>query len=186
MSLDGFRHSDYVCTGTMCRCWNEYRTQIRQRIKEEPLYIPPKEFLRDRPEEWSKEEHVHKMEKEKEKKTKHGWEKPFKKILGIKDKKNNKLNTIDEHKEAILNHIERSLEEYTTLFGIRLHMINGRLCPRCGYGNFYPNNSSIGIRCYECGFYLTEKELETIINGEVMLEKKAKRILLKRLKQNGK
>lgn len=188
MSLDGFRHSDYVCSGNMCWCWSEFRKYVRQRMKEDPFYIPPKEFLKQYSQEWSKEEHIQRMEKEKEKRGKYSWEEPFKKILGIKDKKPKRLTTIEEHKEALITYFTDRIDDCKTLFELRQYLLEQGICPRCGIW-ISSYSSSSGHRCHNCGFVISEDDKDFITSIDVEDEdinnelKKAKNILLKRLKQ---
>lgn len=85
------------------------------------------------------------------------------------------MKTINEHKKVIMDYHKNCIDSFKTIFELKQHMINLRICPRCGE----PNRGglvSYTINCYDCGLKITDNEAY-LIN-----EKNHKRILSRKLK----
>jgi len=92
------------------------------------------------------------------------------------------MKTLGDHRRRIMSHYRNTIENYKTLFDLRVHMISINLCPSCGkYLNRY---SSVNghFPCISCDFNLTELEVRKISEDYRISLKMKMSILNRKLK----
>jgi len=77
------------------------------------------------------------------------------------------MKTLQEHRNKLIKAYRERLLEYTSLFDLKMKMMEERICPKCGIA------TCVGDRFYfrclntknDCNFKLSEAEYNLIVDG---------------------
>ena len=93
------------------------------------------------------------------------------------------MKTIQDHKEALMKYYKEIVEEYDNLFDLRCYMLEKGICPRCGTSSTRWSSKGGYFPCNECGFNMTEWEINQTIDDYHGKDSRKKGYLKRRLKQ---
>ncbi len=93
------------------------------------------------------------------------------------------MKTIKEHQKAIIAYYKDIAECYDNLFDLKCYMLEKGICPRCGTKSTCYSSSTGHFPCYECGFNMTEWEINQTIDDYHGEQSRKRGYLKRRLKQ---
>ena len=88
-----------------------------------------------------------------------------------------RLKLRKDYLKAILDYYKNYFS-YSTIFSLQQKMLDLGICPRCGTKSRRWSSDTGHFPCWECGFKITENELNKVLDEE----HPNKKVLLKRLK----